>query len=92
MINIIEKQSIKSVGKTSLFIYFDYNPKIVEIIKSYNNCIYHKNLKAWESPISNLSSLIDTLTFMDNLSLEFLQEDNELSEEISQKFKTEMFN
>lgn len=91
MISIIEQPSIKSVGKTSLFIYFEYNSKIVDILRSCGNCTYHKNLKAWESPISNLAFLIDSFTYIDTISLEFLPESSNIELDLSQQFKTEMF-
>lgn len=91
MISIIEQPSIKSVGKTSLFIYFEYNSKIVDILRSCGNCTYHKNLKAWESPISNLAFLIDSFTYIDTISLEFLPESSSIELDLSQQFKTEMF-
>lgn len=91
MISIIEQPSIKSVGKTSLFIYFEYNSKIVDILRSCGNCTYHKNLKAWESPISNLAFLIDSFTYIDTISLEFLSESSNIEIDLSQQFKTEMF-
>lgn len=91
MISIIEQSSIKSVGKTSLFIYFEYNSKIVDILRSCGNCTYHKNLKAWESPISNLAFLIDSFTYIDTISLEFLSESSNIELDLSQQFKTEMF-
>ena len=91
MISIIEQPSIKSVGKTSLFIYFEYNSKIVDILRSCGNCTYHKNLKAWESPISNLAFLIDSFTYIDTISLEFLSESSNVELDLSQQFKTEMF-
>ena len=46
MINIVEQDSVKAVGKTSLFIYFEYNQKVIDIIRGCGNCIYHKSIKA----------------------------------------------
>lgn len=85
MITIQERQSKKSVGKTSLFITFNYNPKIVEIVKMADNAIWDKNNKEWELPCSKLSYLIDELTIFDDIQLNLLKDNK--SQELVQTIK-----
>ena len=51
MINIYEKIPSKVPGITSLFIDFDYNVDILNIIKSFPCKNYSKKTKIWELPI-----------------------------------------
>jgi len=74
LINIIENYSNKVVGQTSLFISFDYDPKIVEIMKMAGDGVYNNKTKIWEFPLNKLSFLIDNLTMIDNINLDFLPE------------------
>lgn len=76
MINVFENNSKKVVGKTSLFISFDYNPNVLEIIKNTEGSIYHKDFKFWEVPLNRLSYLIDNLTLLDDINLDFLPDEN----------------
>jgi len=91
MINFIEKPSLKTVGKTSLFIYFDYDQKVIDTIKSCGNCVYHKNSKAWESPISNLAFLIDNLTYLDDIQITPMPEKEVEKLSLTQEYKTKPF-
>ena len=92
MIKIHEKKSVKNVGTTSLFVSFDYNPEIVNVIKGAENAIYDKTNKTWELPLNKLSYLIDNLTLIDDISLEFIR-DTEKKEKlsISIDYKTKPF-
>lgn len=91
MINIVEQESVKAVGKTSLFIYFDYDQKIIDIIRGCGNCIYHKNIKTWESPISNLAFLIDNLTFLDKIQIYPMKDEESSNLHLTQQYKTAPF-
>ena len=91
MINIVEQDSVKTIGKTSLFIYFDYDQRIIDIIRSCGNCVYHKSVKAWESPISNLAFLVDNLTFLTDIRILPMKDEEENSLSITQQFKTKPF-
>ena len=73
MITITEQQAKKSVGKTSLFLTFDYNPEIIEIVKQTGDAFWHKDIKQWELPLSDLSFLINSLTFLDDISILLLE-------------------
>lgn len=75
MIYIEEKLPLKVSGTTSLFLTFDYNEEIINAIKSCGNVVFHKKLKCWESPISNLSFLLDNLTYFDDITLQLKEEE-----------------
>ena len=92
MIRITESTSKKSVGQTSLFVSFEYDPKYVEIIKMSGDAIWHKDLKVWELPLNKLSFLIDNFTLLDDINVEFLSEsDNDEQLDLSVEYKTEPF-
>ena len=91
MINIKEGQSKKAVGQTSLFVSFDYDPKIVEIIKGAEDAIWHKNEKVWELPLNKLAYLIDNLTYFDDINLDILETKPEEELELSINYRTEPF-
>lgn len=92
MIYIIEKESKKVSGNTSLFLSFLFNQDIIDIIKKSGPCYYNKDSKMWEVPISSLSHLLDTLTYYDDITL-VAQEEEKEKEEIKPKleFKTKPF-
>ena len=77
MISIEERKSVKSIGQTSLFVSFDYNPKIVETVKQAENAIYDKKTHTWELPLNKLSFLIDNLTQLDDINVTFLDDKKE---------------
>lgn len=93
MINITENISEKNIGKTSLFITFDYKQEIVDIIKQAENAIYNKTTKTWELPLNKLSFLINNLTYIDDINLYFL--DDKVNQKnkllISNTYKTKPF-
>ena len=91
MINIVEQESVKAVGKTSLFLYFDFDQKIVDVLRGCGNCNYHKNIKAWESPISNLAFLIDNLTFLDEIHIYPMEDEEGSNLHLTQQYKTTPF-
>ena len=73
MITITEKQTAKVPGITSVFVQFDYNPKIVEEIKSLPCINYSKKTHLWEVPINYLAQLIDKLCVYDDIDLRLCQ-------------------
>ena len=75
MIWIQEKQSKKAIGKTSLFVSFKYDPKLVEIVKSAEDAVWNKKSLEWELPINKLSFLIDNFTILDDISLSVMEEE-----------------
>ena len=61
MVTIEERKPEKLPGITNIFVKFDYNPQIVEFIKSLPNRIYHKDTQEWELPINRLAFIINIL-------------------------------
>lgn len=61
MINIYIKDSIKANGDTSLFIKFDYDEKILNIIRSFPTRYYHSADKSWEVPFNQLGNVANSL-------------------------------
>lgn len=70
MIWIKERPTEKLSGLTSLFVSFDYDERIVSLIKLnvdiYN---YNKKTKEWEIPINKLAYLIDNLSILNDIKL-----------------------
>ena len=62
----------KISGLSSLLINFDYNPYIVDSIKTIPTYYYHKKDTTWEVPICYLGRLLDSLTFLDDIQLTLL--------------------
>jgi hypothetical protein len=74
MIHIKESITKKVPGITSLFVTFDYNPQIVDLIKRVDGAYYHKKEKVWECPITSLSTIIDTLCYFDDIELGVMED------------------
>ena len=78
MIKIEERLAEKLSGLTSLFISFDYNENIVSWLKQnldvYN---YNKKTKEWETTILELSKLLDSLCFYDEINLSLYKLENQ---------------
>ena len=51
---------------------FDYNPYIVDSLKTVPTYYYHKKDKIWEFPVCYLGRLLDNLTFLDEIQLSLL--------------------
>lgn len=86
MIIINERVPNKLSGLSSLFISFKYNPEIVSIIKSSEKYFFDKNNLEWEVPLTSLSYLVDALTYIDDIKLTLIKE-NESKEIIYPKLK-----
>lgn len=77
MIQIIENYTTKLPGETSLYVKFDFNQQIVDTIKQVCSLyVYDKKTYTWEVPVTDLSTLLDSLTSIDNISLKWLQDDS----------------
>lgn len=74
MINIVEAKPIKLSGLTSFRVTFNYNPAIVEAMKTLPVAIWHKKLLTWELPCDCLTQALETLTFYDEITLQLLDE------------------
>lgn len=74
MIRIKEDKCLKLSGITSLFISFDFNLKVIEVIKSTDKYDYNKKTHTWEVPITSLAYLLDELTYIDDIELQLYNE------------------
>ena len=75
MIKIIETSTpIKISGLSSLLVTFDFNQYIVDSLKTIPTYYYHKAIQTWEFPVCYLSRLLDSLTFLDDIQLQLLDE------------------
>ena len=92
MIYIKEDTPIKMTGTTSLFLSFPYNELIINKIKTEPLYIFHKDIKLWELPLTSLSSLLDNLTYLDDIKLILKKEkikENKFKPKL--KYKTNSF-
>ena len=79
MIKIIETSTpIKISGLSSLLVTFDFNQYIVDSLKTIPTYYYHKAIQTWEIPVCYLSRILDNLTFLDDIQLQLLDEDDQV--------------
>lgn len=77
MIYIEERVSKSVVGETSLFVSFNYDEKLINIIKSVaDGAAWNSKQKEWEIPISNLSKILDNFTYFDDINIKLLASKN----------------
>ena len=90
MILIEEQKSIKIPGGTSLFVHFNYDSRIVEIIKQCSVTNYDKKSHVWEVPYVDLSFLCNALSTIDDITIKLM--DSEVTEKVDsmtlKSFKT----
>ena len=72
MINIVQKQTVKLPGQSSLFVSFKYDEQVVSVLKQYSPCVWNSKEKTWEVPTTYLSSLLDSLCMYDSIQLSLL--------------------
>lgn len=72
MINIREAEPLKLSGLSSLQITFNYDPALVDTVKSLQTAHYHKAIKTWEVPADSLAEVLDRLTYFDDITLQLL--------------------
>lgn len=82
MINISERRTNKLPGNTSLFVSFNYQPDIVNAIKTISSSVYDKNTRVWEVPITKLAELLDSLCQYDDINLDILPDNEEQADAI----------
>ncbi len=75
--HIREDKSKKCVGETSLFISFDYNQRIVDVIKEAGDAVWDKNAKLWEVPLNKLAFIIDKVSIIEDIDIELLPDEPE---------------
>lgn len=88
---IREDKSKKCVGETSLFITFDYNPNIVNVIKEAGNGVWDKNTKTWEVPNNKLAFIIDRASLIEDIDIELLPDEKAEHIDISIPMKTKPY-
>lgn len=93
MINITENISNKITGLTSLYVDFNYDAKIVDIMRNLKPSNYDKITKIWETSNTNLAYLLDTLTYFDDITLKlYIKPEETIIEKKSEsEFKTKPF-
>ena len=77
MINIVESKPRKVSGLSSFLITFNYNPVIIDAIKTLPTFYYHKKDYTWEIPCDLLTAALETLTFLDDIKLTLLPDEEE---------------
>lgn len=75
MIYLEEKKCNKLAGLSSIFVTFEYNQKIVDILKTCDCYYYDKKTHAWEVSVTNLARLLDELVYIDELELKLLKDE-----------------
>lgn len=68
MIKIQERDTQKMPGLTSLFLSFDYNKEILDILHNLECKHYNDKTKEWEIPLSATAQLIDQLSKFDAIN------------------------
>lgn len=74
MITIREDNSKLLGGGISLFLSFDYNEEIINLIKVCDPHAYNKDDKTWEVTLNSLSYLLDNLCYYDEIDLVLREE------------------
>jgi SWI/SNF-related matrix-associated actin-dependent regulator 1 of chromatin subfamily A len=70
MINVVElKPPLKISGLSSFGVTFNYNPALVDTMKTLPTSYYHKKTYMWEIPADCLAEALDKLTFFDEITL-----------------------
>ena len=93
MINIEIADSKKCNGKYSLFITFDYNSAIIDVIHEFPTREWDKATKTWELPFNQLGKVVDKLSNYDiTISGKYIElETSEVEIPPYFKFKTKPF-
>jgi SNF2 family DNA or RNA helicase len=94
MININIREANKCNGDYSLYLSFDYDARIVDIVKSLATRVYNKDTKEWEVPLRSLSKVVDSLSAYDiEITGKYinLHEDEEVELPADFTFKTSPF-
>jgi SNF2 family DNA or RNA helicase len=65
---------VKISGLSSIAVTFNFNQYIIDALKTIPTYYYHKKDNVWEFPICYLSRLLDSLTFLDDIQLQLLDD------------------
>lgn len=82
MIRIEEKQTIVLPGITSLFVTFDFNRAVVDVIKSLENVNYNENTYTWEIPLTGLGEFLDRATMIDDIELKLMEDTHTVADNV----------
>lgn len=72
----------KIPGGTSLFISFDFNQKIIDVIKETKYYFYDKKTREWEVPLTSLAQILDGVCYIEDIELDLLEDGNNNSKEL----------
>ena len=61
MISIDVRKSVKCNGEYSLFVSFEYDSKVVDVIRSFPSRYWNPDAKEWEVPFNKLAELLERL-------------------------------
>lgn len=79
MITIRELPAIDVPSKTSLFINFDFNREIIDLLKTFDISKYNKKTNTWEVPLDYLHIILNNLCYIDSIDLYLLEDSHEKS-------------
>ena len=82
MITISEKACDKLPGFSSIFVNFNYNAEVIDVLKKCEVYYYHKKDCTWELPITDLAFIIEELAYLDDLDIHILPTPKSVSEEL----------
>lgn len=94
MINIDIRESVKCNGEYSLFVTFDYNSDILQIIKAFPTRFYNTNNKSWELPFNKLGEVVNNLSAYNmRITGKYIKLDTDTEVELPKdfSFKTEPY-
>lgn len=95
MIYIKEDKSTKIPGGKSIYVSFEFDRRIVDLLKTMDAYYYNKNNHIWEIPMTSLSDFINKISYLDDITLFPMQEESVENKEIEvQKItnhKTKMY-
>lgn len=77
MIQIEEGLSEFVGGRTSFKVTFKYDQRIVDAIKGCDGAYFSKRNLFWEVPLTSLSRLLDSLTYLDDIKLTLMPDEPE---------------
>ena len=75
MIYIFEDKKRQLGGITSLFLSFEYDKQVINIVKASGTYKYDAEKHLWEVPLTSLAYLLDNLTYFDDITLLVLDEE-----------------
>ena len=79
---IQQRKNKKVPGGTSLFLTFDFNQKIIDIIKETKYYSYDKKTREWEIPLTSLSQILDNVCYIEDIDIELLKDEEEQKRDI----------